>query len=322
MVWGVVIIRPVCNAAFLLKKVIDGVRVCYGSYNQKENILYVYKLRGVMGKSAEVEVIIVGNEILTGDILDTNTNWLCRLVHGRGGLVTRITVVPDILGVVAEAVRDSVSREPDIIFTSGGLGPTSDDLTLEAVAIGTDRDIVLHEEALEQVRRQYDRFFEQGIMSQGGLNPARQKMACLPLGGEPLLNPVGTAPGVFLQVGGTAIISVPGVPSELKGIVEQSLQQFFDTVFGEGEAMSRCVAVTCNDESLLEPVLHQIVEKYPEIYTKSLATTIGENPEMDILMNLSGIGEKEVLLDDAFEELCNGIVGLGFSIRKKSIRSS
>jgi len=74
-----------------------------------------------MRKAAEVEIIIIGNEILTGDILDTNTNWLCQLVHGRGGVVTRVTVIPDILSVVAEAVREAVSRTSGIVFTSGGL---------------------------------------------------------------------------------------------------------------------------------------------------------------------------------------------------------
>lgn len=286
------------------------------------NIFYANKLRGVMKKTAKVEIIIVGNEILTGDILDTNTNWLCRLVHGRGGVVSRVTVVPDVLEVVAESVRAAVSRRVDILFTSGGLGPTSDDLTLQAVANGTDRDVVLHEEALEQVRQQYDRFFEEGIMAQGGLNSARQKMAYLPIGGEPLINPDGTAPGVFLQVEDTTIISVPGVPSELKSIVEQSLQRFLDQIFAEGEAMSRCVAVRCNDESLLDPVLIQVVNNYPEIYTKSLATTIGENPEMDIIMTVSGIGEKEAMLEKAFRELCDGIVRLGFSINPKAVRSS
>ena len=274
-----------------------------------------------MRKAAKVEVIIVGNEILTGDILDTNTNWLCRLVHGRGGVVTRVTIVPDVLEVVAEAIREALRRKVDIVFTSGGLGPTSDDLTLQAVAKGTDREVVLHEEALQQVKQKYDHFFEQGVLSQGGLNPARQKMACLPQGGEPIWNPVGTAPGVYLQVEHTAIISVPGVPSELNGIIEQSLRQFLDQVFGEGEAMSRCVAVMCNDESLLEPVLIRMVEKHPEIYTKSLATTIGENPEMDIIMTISGIGEKKIILEEAFQELCDGIVELGFSIRKKHVKT-
>ncbi len=273
-----------------------------------------------MNKTANVEILIVGNEILTGDILDTNTNWLCKLVHGRGGTVMRVTVLPDVLEVVAEAVRAAVLRKVDILFTSGGLGPTSDDLTLQAVAAGTGREVVLHEEALEMVRQQYDHFFDQGILSQGGLNPAREKMARLPQGAEPLFNVVGTAPGVFLQVDQTAIISVPGVPSEQKVIINHSLQQFLDQVFGEGEALSRCVAVQCNDESLLEPVLLRIVEEYPEIYTKSLATTLGENPEMDIIMTIAGIGEKEILLSKAFRELCVGFVELGFSINKKEVR--
>ncbi len=150
-----------------------------------------------MEKSATVEILISGNEILTGDILDTNTNWLCRLIHSRGGSVTRVTVIPDELEVVARAVRDSVSRKVDLLI---GLGPTADDLTLEAVALGTNRRTILHEKALEQVRKQYDYFFEQGVMTEGGLNPAREKMAHLPEGAEPLVNPVGTAPGVLLQL--------------------------------------------------------------------------------------------------------------------------
>jgi len=77
--------------------------------------------------------------------------------------------------------------------------------------------------------------------------------------------------------------------------------------------------VMCNDESVLESVLIHIVKKYPEIYTKSLATTLGENPEMDIIMSISGIGEKEVLLEKAFQELCDGISGLGFSLSIKKV---
>lgn len=279
--------------------------------------MQLYYFRGVMKKSAQVEIIIVGNEILTGDILDTNTNWLNKLIHSRGGNVNRVTVVPDNLDVIAQAVRDSVSRGVDIVFTSGGLGPTSDDLTLQAVARGTDREAILHPEAREMVRKQYDYFFEKGIMTEGGLNPARETMAYLPEGAEPLVNPVGTAPGVKLMVNSTTIISVPGVPSELKAIIEQSLYQFFNDIFGEGNAMSRCVAVRCNDESMLEGVLTGIAEKHPEIYTKSLATTLGEKPEMDIIMTVAGVGEKESMLEKAFAELCSGIVDLGFSIRKK-----
>lgn len=270
-----------------------------------------------MKKVANVEILIVGNEILTGDILDINTKWLCKMVHGRGGTVVRVTVLPDVLEVIAEAVRAAVGRKIDILFTSGGLGPTSDDLTLQAVAAGTEREIVLHPEALEMVRKQYEYFFARGIVSQGGLTPAREKMAFLPEGAEPLLNSTGTAPGVFLQVEQTAIICVPGVPSEQKVIVNQSLKQFLDQVFGEGEALSRRVGVKCGCESLLAPALSRIVEQYPEIYTKSLAAAIGENQELDIIMTITGIGEKESLLNKAFQELCRAITELGFTIKIK-----
>jgi len=271
-----------------------------------------------MEKAARVEIVIVGNEILTGDILDTNSNWLCRLVHNRGGEVSRVTVLPDQLDIIADAIRQALQNRVDLIVLSGGLGPTSDDLTLQAVGIGTGRGMVLHDEAREMVRRQYDRFHEQGIMAQGGLNAAREKMAWLPQGAEPLVNSVGTAPGVLLELGATALVCVPGVPSELKAIFTESLQGRLDRLFGEGGALSRSLMVTCSDESQLEPLLSRITHDYPDIYTKSLATTIGETPELEIIMTIAGIGEKERRLAMALEELSKGIVALGFSILKTS----
>ena len=273
--------------------------------------------RGSMKKTATVEILTVGNEILTGDILDTNTNWLCKLVHGRGGAVVRVTVLPDILDVIAEAVRPAVKRNVDLIFTSGGLGPTSDDLTLQAVAAGTDRDVTLHPKALEMLKKQYDFFVSKGILTQGGLTPARQKMAYLPRGAEPLLNKLGTAPGSLLQVGKTSIISVPGVPSEQKQIINETLKDFLNQVFGEGDALTRRVTVKSGCESLLEPVLNSIVTQYPDIYTKSLASALNENTELRILMTITGIGEKEALLNKAFQELCSDITELGFAIEVK-----
>ena len=270
-----------------------------------------------MEKSANVEILIVGNEILTGDILDTNTNWLCKMVHGRGGCVARVAVLPDVEGLVAEAVRDAVRRKVDILFTSGGLGPTHDDLTLQAVATATDRDVMVNPEAMAMIQKQYERFYSEGSVTQGDLTHALEKMACLPQGADPLLNSSGMAPGVFLQVAQTAIISLPGVPSELRNIVNESLKQFLDGVFGIGGALSCRLAVTCGGESLVEPAVLDIVEQYPEIYVKSLATAIGESSELDIILTIAGIGEKEALLEKAVQQLCNAITELGFSIRIK-----
>jgi molybdenum cofactor synthesis domain-containing protein len=86
-----------------------------------------------MTYSAIVEILVIGNEILIGDIQDTNTSWLCRMINSRGGHVSRAAMLRDDLDVVAAEVRLALGRGPDVIFTSGGLGPTADDLTLAAV---------------------------------------------------------------------------------------------------------------------------------------------------------------------------------------------
>lgn len=260
-----------------------------------------------------VEIMVIGNEILIGDIQDTNTSWLCSQVNRRGGQVTRGVMLRDIQDEIALEIKRTLQRKADVLFTSGGLGPTDDDLTLAAVAQGADRPLRLHPEALDMVRKQYDHFHAMGIMSQGGLNPAREKMAWLPEGAVPLFNPVGTAPGVLLSVGSTTIISLPGVPSELKGIIHASLGDFLAQTFGQGGASSKTLRVRCNDESLLHPVLTKVVPRHPDVYIKSLATTVGETPELDISLTVTGGNEEErtILLQAAWEELSQGLRGLG-----------
>ena len=262
-----------------------------------------------MTYSAIVEILVIGNEILIGDIQDTNTSWLCGLINSRGGHVARGTMLRDDVDEIAAEVGRALERGADVIFTSGGLGPTADDLTLSAVAKGLELPLELHPDALRMVKEQYDKFHASGIMAQGGLNPGREKMAWLPRGGVPLFNPGGTAPGVLVQKGRTSIISLPGVPSELKGIIEVSLREFMDQTFGAGGSLCKALRVRCNDESLLEPVLSRVVPRHPRVYIKSLASTVGMTPELDITLTVTGgeAGERVRLLDAAFGELCRGL---------------
>lgn len=271
-----------------------------------------------MTYSAIAEILVIGNEILIGDIQDTNTSWLCRLINSRGGHVARGTMLRDEVNEIAAEVRRAVERGADVIFTSGGLGPTADDLTLAAVAQGLELPLELHPEALRMVREQYDNFHALGIMAQGGLNPGREKMAWLPKGGVPLYNPGGTAPGVLVQKGRTSIISLPGVPSELKGIIEASLQEFMQQTFGDGGSHCKALRVLCNDESMLEPVLGQVVPRHPRVYIKSLASTVGTTPELDITLTVTGgeAGERVRLLDVAFADLCQGLTEQGIGFRE------
>lgn len=260
-----------------------------------------------------VEILAIGNELLRGEIQDTNTTWICRLVNSRGGQVVRATMLPDIEDEIAAAVGAAVSRGVDILFTSGGLGPTEDDLTLAAVAKGTGVELALDATARDMVRQRYDDFHAQGVLAQGGLNPFREKMAWLPAGAMPLHNPVGTAPGVMLRAGKTTIISLPGVPPELEGIISQSLATFIDQTFGSGSAFSRTLTVRCNDESIMAPALVQVVAHHPQVYIKSLARVLGEIPELDILFTTTS-GQAELAqaqVTAACTELQEHLSGLG-----------
>lgn len=272
-----------------------------------------------MAEPVTVELFIIGNELLIGEIQDTNTHWLCRELHRIGGRVARVTLLRDELDMIAAELQVALQRGPRVIITSGGLGPTMDDLTLTAVAAGAGCPLQLDETALGMIRKRYDELTAQGVLTEGGLNPAREKMAVLPAGSVPLHNPVGTAPAVLLDAGGTTIICLPGVPSELKGIFTGSLQPFLNETFSRGAAVIRTISVLCNDESIMEPVLSRVVREHPEIYLKSLATTLGENREIDITITATGSRDAglEKLVEAAMNDLQSGLSGLGIVYRDK-----
>lgn len=268
-----------------------------------------------MSEQNTVAILAIGNELLRGEILDTNSHWICQMVNSRGGRVVRVSLLPDIEAEIAAAVRDAIERGVGLVFTSGGLGPTDDDLTLAAVAKGVGVALRLDSQAREMVRQRYDDFHAQGVIAAGGLNPFREKMAWLPAGARPLHNPVGTAPGVLLRVGPTTIISLPGVPPELKGIVEQSLKEEMDRFFGIGGAFARTLTVRCNDESIMAPALTRVVAAYPQVYIKSLARALGEVPELDILFTATGSGVDACALwvNGAVAHLQQGLTALGIA---------
>lgn len=274
-----------------------------------------------MAKRITVEIIAIGNEILIGDVQDTNTHWLCKEITDLGGHVRRGSLLCDEPEAIAAEVRAALDRGADVVFTTGGLGPTADDLTLAAVARGiggstaltTGMAVRLHKQARQMVSDRYDELAAQGIVTQGGLNPAREKMAYLPEGATPLHNPVGTAPGVLLAAGKTTIVCLPGVPAELKGIFTTSLQPFLRETFGAGVFVERVVAAECNDESLLAPVVNRVAADHPDVYVKSRVKPFGKTAQIKITVSASGTDSAAIntLLDAALADLQAGLVAAG-----------
>src|ERR1041384_1744833 len=198
-----------------------------------------------------VEIVIIGNEVLLGLVQDTNSMCLCRVVRGMGGRVCHIAVVRDETDAIADEIRAALARRTDLLFTCGGLGPTDDELTLAAIAQALNRPLEINTAARAFVERRYAELAAQGYVNSAALTDARLKMARLPEGARIIDNPIGAALAVAIATRAARIVALPGVPAELKAIVERPPQALLKEMFGRGSYREREVMVECGDESRL-----------------------------------------------------------------------
>ncbi len=261
------------------------------------------------------EIIAVGNELLQGDVLDSNTHWLIQQVTGLGGRVTRAVMVRDEPQAIVRELHDARERGADLILLGGGLGPTDDDLTLEAVAHAAGVPLELDGRALAMVQRTYDDLAERGLFD-AAMTPARAKMAHLPRGATPLDNPAGAAPGVLLPWGQATIVCLPGVPGEMRAIWETSLPPVLGALFGESTFREIRVTADCGDESVLAPVLRAVTARHPQVYIKSRAKRLGVDLTFVITLSLSGSDPTaiESALRLAAEDLTAALQGAGIGV--------
>jgi nicotinamide-nucleotide amidase len=162
------------------------------------------------------EIVTIGTEILLGDLVDTNTSWLSQRLAALGIGIYRHTTVGDNSERIVGALRDAASRT-DLVITTGGLGPTSDDLTNECLANLVGRDMVEYPEAREHVDEMFRRFGRSP-------SPSNYKQALFPQGARLIPNPLGTAMGALLDADGTLFATLPGVPPEMKRMFDEMLE--------------------------------------------------------------------------------------------------
>lgn len=222
-----------------------------------------------MSSTAQVELICVGNELLIGKILDTNSQWLAKRITSLGLSVRRITVVGDDVDEIASAIKESIQRNPAFIITTGGLGPTFDDKTLEGVAKALGLVLEENREALEMIKRRYEQYVAEGRMEKFEMTEYRIKMARLPKGAKPLHNPVGTAPGVLIEYRGIKIVMLPGVPQEMMAIFDESIAPILRMAAGNKIFYEASLNVRGIPESELAPLIDQVMRENPYVYIKS-----------------------------------------------------
>ena len=216
-----------------------------------------------------VELICVGNELLIGKTLNTNAHWLAKRITSLGLKLRRITTVADDLDEISSAVKEAMARKPRFIITTGGLGPTFDDKTLEGIAKALNVKLKVNDEALKMVEEKYEEYVKEGRIEKAELTPHRIKMATLPKGAKPLPNPVGTAPGVLLEANNTVIIALPGVPSEMKAIFEESVLPILRREAGNMIFYEASLEVLGIVESEIAPIIDQVMHDNPYVYIKS-----------------------------------------------------
>lgn len=198
------------------------------------------------------EIVAVGTEILLGGLVDTNTAWLSRRLAALGVAVYRHTSVGDNRGRLVAALSEAAARA-DLVVCTGGLGPTSDDLTHEALGLAAGREMVEYPLARRHVDEAFERFTGRRPP------PSAYKQAVFPEGSELVANPSGTAMGALLELEGTLFATLPGVPSEMKRMFEETLGALIGNR-SEGVIVSRLLRFAGIGEEELGEKLQDILD--------------------------------------------------------------
>lgn len=226
------------------------------------------------------EIISVGTELLLGDITNTNAQYLARQLAAFGINLFRQTVVGDNPKRLREAYREAFSRA-DLVITTGGLGPTEDDLTKETAAEYFGRKMILHEPSLEKIKGYFEKM--RVDMTNGNV-----KQAYIPEGAKVLPNDNGTAPGCLLEADGKAIVMLPGPPFEMQPMFENSVIPYLrgkqDCVF-----VSRVLRLCGIGESLVEERVIDLLDNQ----TNPTIAPYAKNSEVILRITAKGGDERE-----------------------------
>jgi molybdenum cofactor synthesis domain-containing protein len=260
------------------------------------------------------ELLMVGNEILIGKTQDTNSNWMAKRITKFGHKVKRITTIGDDVDIISNTLQDILKRKPDIIITSGGLGPTWDDRTLIGIANGLNRKLELNQHAYKSIKKTYEQAHRKGLLQIVEMTKEREKMAHLPQSATPLPNTVGTAPGVKVIEGKTTIFILPGVPAEMKAMFRNVITPLLRKK--KGKFIEKGFLFSGIGESQIAAYTNQLEEKYPQLWIKT-HPRIGLSVEVEVSITAFNIENGDVLVDKALNEIREIVLKLKGKIKER-----
>jgi nicotinamide-nucleotide amidase len=245
------------------------------------------------------EIITTGTEILLGEIVDTNATWIARRLRDLGINLYYKTTVGDNLERIVAAMRQSLERS-ELVLVTGGLGPTVDDITRDAAAKATNRDLILNQESLAKIEALFARWGRSVLDN-------NRRQAFMPEGAVPINNPVGTAPGFLVEVPregrpAAVLICLPGVPREMKHLMEETIEPLLAQRLGDGRVVIKARTlrtVGIGESSIDERIGDLMLRDNP---TVGLAAHMGQ-ADIRITARATTGERAEAMIDEVAEQI-------------------
>jgi len=246
------------------------------------------------------EIITIGDEILIGQIIDTNSAFLGKQLNKIGVEVVQITSIQDEQEIIIKALKDAEIRA-DIIITTGGLGPTKDDLTKHTLCEYFNDELVLDQKTMAHVEEIFDKYVNHPILE------ANRSQAYLPSKCLALKNKYGTAPGMWFEKDGKVFISMPGVPFEMKAIVKDEVIPRLKDRYNRPFILHKTVLTYGLGESAIAEKIEDWVNNLPTFIKLAYLPSLGR-----VRLRLSARGDDEKILQDGINtavEKLNDYIG-------------
>jgi nicotinamide-nucleotide amidase len=272
--------------------------------------------KGTLTMSAEtertgrpaIEIFAIGTELVRGLIQDTNSFWLAGQIAELGGDLRRVTLLTDDKEEIRSALQNAVERGAGILIATGGLGPTPDDLTVEAVSEWLGLPVEVSEVAAAD-------YCERRKLTREELGENLLRMARCPRGAEVMTNPVGWAPCIGVEVGGARLFIMPGPPKEMQALFTRYIAP---TISESYEVRSASLRVNVDLwESEVSPLMEATMARHPGVYLKAyvaLRNSPEEKLPVDLVATAADAASAQALLQAALDDFAAQVRDKGRSI--------
>ena len=246
----------------------------------------------------QAEIITIGDEILIGQIIDTNSAFIGKALNSIGVSVYQITSIQDEKEHLIKAFKEA-EENADIIIITGGLGPTKDDITKHTLTEYFNDTLVQNDEVLAHVEQLFEKYITTSI------SDLNRKQALVPSTCEVLMNRYGTAPGMWIEKGNKVFISLPGVPYEMKALIDDEVLPKLAHKYKRPFILHKTILTYGLGESAIAERLEQIEEQLPKHIKLAYLPSLGR-----VRLRLSGKGNDEDILSADIQTQVDNILPL------------